>query len=220
MKIPHDRWPRLLALAAHELRTPAGVVSGYTRMLLQGRAGGLPDAQRAMLEAAGRSNDRLAELLDQMSELAHLEDGSATLATTAIDLAALASPADPAAPGPTVLPPLPAARLRADAARLRRALGATAALHRRKGTAEVALAARADEDALWLAVGAADAARDAVTAAPAALEPFDDLEGGLGLELTLARVVVERHGGAIFTRPGPGPDRQVTVIRLPLAEAG
>ena len=212
----------MLALAAHELRTPAGVVSGYTRMLLQGRAGDVPDAQRSMLEAADRSNTRLAELLAQMSDLAHLEDGTITLAPAAIDLAAALAPsADMAAPGPIALPPVPVVRLRADAPRLRRALVAIAALHRRQGPPEAAVAARAEAGALWLAVGAADAARDAVAeAATGPLEPFDDLAAGLGLELVLARVVIERHDGAIWTRPGPGPDRQVTVIRLPLAEAG
>ena len=57
-------------------------------------------------------------------------------------------------------------------------------------------------------------------AAAGTLEPFDDLRAGLGLELMLARVVIERHDATIWTRPGPGPDRQVTVMRLPLAEAG
>jgi len=219
VKIPHDRWPRLLALAAHELRTPAGVVSGYTRMLLQGRAGELADPQRVALEAADRSNARLASLLAQMSDLAHLEDGTTLLAPAPVDLASVLASSDGAAAMPTPVPPIPSARLSLDATRVGHALGAIAALHRRKGASDPALTARADAGSLWLAIGAADAAVAALAAGEADLRPFDDLQGGLGLELTLARVVVEGHGGAIFTRPGPEPAREVSVIRLPLAEA-
>lgn len=218
MKIPHHRWPQLLALAAHEMRTPAGVVSGYTRMLLQGRAGELADGQRSVLEAADRSNARLAALLAQMSDLARLEDGTLRLAPAMVDLATTLASRDAPAAMPTPVPPLPPALLSVDAARLRDALAAIAALHRRKGVGVPALAARTDDASLWLAVGAADAAAGALGVVEAALEPFDDLQGGLGLELTLARVVVEEHGGAIYARPGAEPEHEVTVIRLPLAE--
>jgi len=219
VKIPHDRWPRLLALAAHELRTPAGVVSGYTRMLLQGRAGELAGPQRALLETADRSNDRLAELVAQMSDLARLEDGTAPLALSVGDLAAvLASPGEPTAL-PTPVAPFPPVKLSLDASRVRRAFAALAALHRRKGASDPVMAARAGAGSIWLAVGAADAAAEGLAAPADGLEPFDDLQGGLGLELALARAVVEGHGGAIFTRSGAAPQHEVTVIRLPLAEA-
>ena len=207
MRDPNDFWPKVLTLAVHELRTPAGVVSGYGRMLLQDRAGAIEPAQRKLLEAADRSSVRVAELLAQMSELVHIEDGTAPVTLEETDLAALVPPLEPATPLPTV-------RLRADPTRLGRALSALARL---PASGNAALAAEVREDRLWLAIGAREEVGRAGVPAADALTTFDHLRGGRGLDLVLAHVVIEAHGGQIAALAGTPPGREVVVVQLPIA---
>jgi signal transduction histidine kinase len=55
----------------------------------------------------------------------------------------------------------------------------------------------------------------------AARAPFDEKRGGLGLVLPIARRVIERHGGGVWSPEGP-PDhkavRSTVIITLPLSE--
>src|SRR5258708_14177191 len=77
--VPVDaRWPKVLSLAVHELRTPMTVVAGYIRMLLKDRAGPLTDPQRRLLEKAEKSCGRLSALLTEVSDLANLDRGTAS----------------------------------------------------------------------------------------------------------------------------------------------
>ena len=69
------KWPKLLSLSAHEIRSPLSVVAGYVRMLLEERSGPLNDQQRQLLEKTQKSCGRLTEVLAQMSELSQLELG-------------------------------------------------------------------------------------------------------------------------------------------------
>ena len=71
------KWPKLLSLTAHELRSPLTVVGGYIRMLLKDRAGPLTEPQRRLMEEAEKSCGRLSSLVAEVSELAHLESGKA-----------------------------------------------------------------------------------------------------------------------------------------------
>jgi signal transduction histidine kinase len=69
----NSSFPRLVSLAAHDLRTPLATVSGFAKTLT--RAGELEDpAARyvAMIEAA---SDQMAELLDELGLAARIEDG-------------------------------------------------------------------------------------------------------------------------------------------------
>src|SRR5690348_10256307 len=95
------RWPKLLSLSVHEFRTPMTVVAGYIRMLLKDRAGPLADPQRRLLEEAEKSCGRLSELLTEVGDLAHLEDGRAAVARQKMDLGDALSAAI------ETLPPLP-----------------------------------------------------------------------------------------------------------------
>ncbi|MCA1648932.1 MAG: hypothetical protein LC753_01220 [Acidobacteria bacterium] len=87
--VDDPNWPRLLALAVHEFRTPMTVVAGYIRMLLKDRAGPLTDQQRRLLEEAEKSCVRLSGLLGEMSELSSLEAGTATFNRSEVDLRAV-----------------------------------------------------------------------------------------------------------------------------------
>ncbi|HEY3886625.1 MAG TPA: histidine kinase dimerization/phospho-acceptor domain-containing protein, partial [Vicinamibacterales bacterium] len=83
---PDPRWPNLLSLSVHELRTPMTVVSGYIRMLLKDRAGPLSEPQRKLLQEAEKSCGRLSELLSEASELVQLEDGRAVVGRQQVDV--------------------------------------------------------------------------------------------------------------------------------------
>jgi signal transduction histidine kinase len=74
----------LISLIAHEVRSPAAVVAGYLRLLLKGTAQNAPgpernspEAERHMIEEANRSCGRLLGLVQQLGELAILEESDA-----------------------------------------------------------------------------------------------------------------------------------------------
>src|SRR5262245_57459638 len=80
------KWPRLLSLSVHELRTPISVVAGYLRMVLKDPAGTLDGKYRHFLEEGEKSCARLAALVAEMSELSALESGKAALKRAPFDL--------------------------------------------------------------------------------------------------------------------------------------
>ena len=98
------RWPKVLSLAVHELRTPMSVVGGYVRMLLQDRAGPLTPPQRRLLEETEKSCARLSALVAELSDLTGLEEGSSSFNRARVELrgalwdAVAALPAQPERP--------------------------------------------------------------------------------------------------------------------------
>jgi signal transduction histidine kinase len=74
---------RLLGNIAHDIRTPATVVRGYLRMLLDGRVGPIDPAQRECLELAASGAAKLAALGAQVEEAANV---FASLAAQRLDL--------------------------------------------------------------------------------------------------------------------------------------
>lgn len=225
MSEPQDDRHRLLTLAVHELRTPLNVAAGYLKMLVDRRSGPLTDQQLQLAGRAGDSLDALTRLISDLAEIARLESGTLTLASRRHDLLAVAAEAVAAFVPPqeshvqAVLQggpgPYPIA---ADAERLVRSLrGCLAALAR-----EVPL------DATIVASVAGEGSPTAtVTLAPADLLPVldpdagawgpaDEWRGGTGLELPLARRVIELHGGRLLSPPGP-ERRPALMLCLPLA---
>lgn len=217
-------WPRVLALAAHELRTTAGVIAGSARLLQRDGADDLDAARRALIEAADRSGQRLATVLAQLSELAHLEDGTTTLLRQPLALAdllhPLVSPRREASPTIVAAGPWPAASLHVDGTRLLTALRALADAHAAGGRAEsrVHVAAGVRDGSVWIALGT-DPGLGTRTGPASGRHRFDGLRGGHGLGLVLAWVVVALHGGDIHTEPAGTTGGAITVVRLPLAAA-
>ncbi|MBA3639301.1 MAG: hypothetical protein M3541_19625 [Acidobacteriota bacterium] len=208
------RWPKLLSLAVHELRTPITVVGGYLRMVLKERAGPISDQQRKLLEEAEKSCGRLSALVTEMSELSALEGGTATFNAATVDLGRVLNealegvPALPDREVGLVLDGDSQARLSGDATRLKSALTALLAALRRE-------IVTSDRLILRLVSGEFDGAPvsklafgepetiDAIAAAdPASLERFNEWRGGSGLSLAIARRVIEQHGGRLFAPPG------------------
>ena len=220
-------WPKLLSLAVHEFRTPTTVISGYLRMLLKERAGPLADMQRKLIEDAEKSCGRLSALLADMSELAHLEDGRATLdrgefdLSEALDRIARETVVSEGEAGIQVRGTKGPLLVRADAERLRKTLAAIAHAIRREiieaGDLVISTSVRDvnGEHVAWIAFGPASVVEALEHADPSTLGPFDESRGGCGLSLPLARLVIDLHGGRLLALPG---DRQKAggVVQLPL----
>jgi signal transduction histidine kinase len=219
------KWPKLLSLTAHELRSPLTVVGGYIRMLLKDRAGTLTDQQRRLLEEAEKSCARLSSLVAEVSDLAHLESGTATFNRARVDLGALLAETIGALPGlgeRQVTVELasevgPNAMVHGDAVRLRAALGAILAAVRRELITSNRLCVRLEQNASpssYRITVADDGRIDGIAALPLHdLSAFDEWRGGCGLTLPNARRIIEAHGGSVWS---PTDDaRTAAVVTLP-----
>jgi two-component system sensor histidine kinase KdpD len=217
-------WPRLLSLAVHELRSPANVISGYVGMMLRGHGGVLNDVQRDALEQVAQSCDRLVGFLADMSEVARLADGRLESAVDRVDIGDLL--ADAAAnyeptPGTisrmAAVPPASPCPVSGDRSRLSRAVRVLAALIARNegdGTSVVATGRRV-EDEVVIAISPARHRLDPAEVGP--LESLDDLTGGHGVAIPLARMAIETVGGRVGVPTGPTGRANAAVIVLPLA---
>lgn len=208
---PSDpRWPRVLSHAAHELRTPVGVVLGYLRMLLRENATPLADQQRHMLQEVEKSTGRIKALTDELSDLAKLETGEATFDYKSVDLGALIEDTISA------LPPLPdreititldnqavGAMVEGDRRRLSTAFAAILFALRRELVTSTHLLVRLrrttweDAPVLWIAVAGNDRI-DAVDGAPLPdLGTFREDRGGCGLMPSIAERIIAKHDGRV-----------------------
>ncbi|MDO8963015.1 MAG: ATP-binding protein [Coriobacteriia bacterium] len=84
---------RFLASMSHELRTPLNSVLGFTGIMLQGDAGPLSDEQRRQLEMVRRSGRQLLALVNDMLDLAKIQEGHLGLEVLPFDPVAVAAAA-------------------------------------------------------------------------------------------------------------------------------
>ncbi len=82
-----SRFPRLVALACHDLRTPLATVHGFARTLVRSDLQEPVHRHVEMIEAA---SVQLAELLDELSLLARIESGRFEPRLETVDSLALA----------------------------------------------------------------------------------------------------------------------------------
>lgn len=80
----------MLALASHQLRTPASGVKQYVGMLLQGFVGDLTPDQKSVAKKAFVANERQLEIINQMLYVAKADAGQLMLEPTRINLHILA----------------------------------------------------------------------------------------------------------------------------------
>ncbi len=202
-----------LSIAAHELKTPLTSLRGGAQLLARQQARGLLDPARLAtgLDALVRATDRLAALIDDLLDVAHLRTGRLPLALRPVDLVALVGAAVAQAreraeghrltlAAPADLPPL-----LADPGRVEQVLTNVLdnALKYSPGGGAVAVTVAA------AGAGATVAVRDAGIglppgAAEAIFAPFGRAANaatsnlpGMGLGLAICRDIVARHGGWI-----------------------
>lgn len=80
-----------IAIASHQLRTPATGVKQYVGMMLEGYAGDVTDVQRSMLQAAYDSNQRQIKIVDDLLRVARVDAGKVKLSRHPTDMATLLS---------------------------------------------------------------------------------------------------------------------------------
>ena len=218
------RWPQLLSLSAHELRSPLSVVAGYIRMLLQQRAGPLSDDQLRLLQEAEKSCGRLSAVLAELSELARLESGTAPFNRSSVDLSTVLSEAIssmPALPDRVQTARLvdgPAIFVHGDAVRLKAAFSAIihALLRELVSSTElivrVAPAVHGGTRSTRLGIAEPSRLEDLMRLELSAFVPFDEWRGGTGLALPIARRILAAHGATLLGAPGDSKAAALVIL--------
>ena len=79
----------LLALAAHQLRTPATAVKQYTIMALEGYGGDLNKEQKALIQKAYENNERQLRTVNEMLYVANADAGKLRISPRVTDLVSI-----------------------------------------------------------------------------------------------------------------------------------
>jgi signal transduction histidine kinase len=219
-----------LNLASHELRGPLTVIRGYLSMFAEGSLGTLTDTGREVLPILGQKVDEMANLIEQMLDVARLEEGRLQLNLLETDVVEFLRSEIEAARRGIVEPGLEIkARLprRPVMARLDRGRFHTIVLNLLSnaikyspggGTITVALAAEPNELTLVITdqgvgIEPEDMPRlfsrfgRIVTPATSAIP-------GVGLGLYLSRELARMHGGELVAESEPGQGSTFT-LKLP-----
>jgi len=85
---PGDSFPRLVSLAAHDLRTPLATIHGFAQTLI--RMGELGEPKQRYVEMIGQASRQLTELLDELGLATRIESGRYEPNLQPVDTLALA----------------------------------------------------------------------------------------------------------------------------------
>ena len=214
-----------VASVSHELRTPLTAARAGLGLLEDSAGDRLGDAERELMANARRNIERLNVLIADLLTANQLEAGTLRLERAAIDLRTVVADAMTAV-HPLIQTkgqmlelalgePLP---VEGDSGRLEQVvLNVIANAHRHTpGGTRIVVSGHRDGDRVLLTV------RDDGPGIPIAelSKVFDRFyrlggEGGSGLGLSVARGIVEMHGGAIWaeSRPGNGATFQIALPR-------
>jgi PAS domain S-box-containing protein len=80
---------RFIANAAHEMRTPLAALLGFLEVLSKRRGELPPEKTEMMLDAIGRSGERLTTLLNNLLDLTRFQEGEFVIQPEAVDVANL-----------------------------------------------------------------------------------------------------------------------------------
>lgn len=211
----------LLTVVAHELRTPATVIHGYTKLLLAEKVGPLGSEQRHFLEEAAKSCQRLnafiGNLLEASRQAAHdspLEVHEGYLTPTLDGVAGFLKPLLEARELRIEVEVAEATLVRFDPVRLEQVLTnllANAIRYAPAGSAIRVAARPVRVDGLaWVEVSVSDEGSGVAAGdeerifLPYVRAGADRAAGGLGLGLSICKRIVEAHGGAIHVRSPVG----------------
>src|SRR5690606_33582871 len=216
---------RFLAIVSHELRSPLQAILGWVGVLERREDPG-PDLRKA-LRVIRRNAEAQGTLVDDLLDLARIEQGKFEIDRAPVDLAeiarsvceSLARPADEGGVAIVVDAP-PAAPVSGDALRLQQVVHNLVGNALKFTPADGRIEVRVRTDGSWQCVEVSDTGHGI---APELLgqmfEPFSQgdeasrrREAGLGLGLSLVRHIVERHGGEVRAdSPGEGLGATFTV---------
>jgi signal transduction histidine kinase/ActR/RegA family two-component response regulator len=220
-----------LAIVSHELRNPLSAMLGWTRLL---RAGGLSEKQKEQgLETIERNAVNQSQLIEDLLDVSRIVSGKFRLEVRVVNFVEVVQAAlDSARPAmdakqlrvKAVLDS-EAISLMGDATRLQQVvwnLLTNAMKFTPKGGSVQVVLKRVDS-VLELAV--ADTGRGiGSTFLPYVFEPFRQADasatraqGGLGLGLSIAKNLVEMHGGSISAQSEGDGLGSTFVVRLPVA---
>lgn len=219
-----------LANLSHEFSTPLQGVIGYAQLLLDGIDGELTAAQRGDVEAVLRNGKRLLDWAEDLLELARLDAKRRYLCVDRINMADLVEEVAEMAAGAgrqplenlshRVAPGCP--EVLGDVAAVRRALFHVLdnAVRHARGSRVTVEAGPAETG--WVRVAVRDQGPGMEPSVlDAALRGFSSKGGGGGLAvgLSMARRLVEIHGGSFEVESAPGEGTTVT-MHLPAAPRG
>lgn len=217
-----SRQREFVAAASHDLRTPLTVVRSYADLLARW-GGNDPRVVAESSRAIGRAAQTMERLVNDLLLLARV-DARPPLKTAplALDELALETVQEAGAVAPAVaveLGPVTPVTVTADEAYLRRAVWALVDNAVKYGGGRVTVSVARDGGEAVLAVADNGPGIDAADL-PRIFERFyradraRSREGGFGLGLSLARGIVEAHGGRLEAESAPGRGSRFT-IRLP-----
>lgn len=219
-----------VSFVSHELRTPLNAILGWTAMLRRGDAD--PSLTARALQSVHDNAARQARLIDELLDFSKVTSGRLTLAKDPVDtgdlLRGVVESMIPAAVAKQVtleLPGTPPATVMGDKARLEQVffnlLGNAIKFTPEGGRVSVHVCAEADRVDVT------------VTDTGLGIDPqfvpfvFDRFRqsadtagreyGGLGLGLSIARQLVEAHGGSITVESEGRGQGATFTVRLPLA---
>ena len=222
-----------VALVSHELRTPLTSIYGYTRLILDGRTGAVPEVMRDKLERVERQAVRLSGLISDLLDLSRIESGRIELKLEPLDLAVIGKTrmdeVSPQADEKRIElsfeaePELPHAT--GDAERIGQVvtnlLGNAVKFTPEDGRIETRVGREGGY--LWLSVkdngpGIAQSDHEMI---------FDKFrqasktgkQGGTGLGLAIARSIIQAHGGEIWVESVLDKGSEFS-FRIPIDEAG
>jgi signal transduction histidine kinase len=200
-----------LATLSHELRTPLNAILGYARMM---RSGAVPESRRdAALDVIERNSQMLTEMVEDILDVSRIVSGKLQLSVERIEIAPLVADAMS-----TVAPAAERRGIRvasrvdpdagvitADADRLRQVLwnllSNAVKFTPSGGTVEVSVTRLGADVEIAVADTGRGISREFL---PFIFERFRQADnpitreqGGLGLGLSIARNIVEMHGGTI-----------------------
>jgi signal transduction histidine kinase len=217
-----------IAIASHELRTPLSVILGYATFLKEDSQGAVSEHAAAVLNSALR----MRNLIEDMTNLRYLKMGEAELAREHLPLAAIFQAAYndveglATAKGHTLRVHSPEMGLIVVVDRIKLGMALTNLLNNAikftPSGGSITLSYERKPNAVWVIV------KDTGIGIPQdqlnkVFEEFHQVEdhmtrrhGGMGLGLSIARAVVEAHGGRLWAE-SEGPQRGSTFyINLPL----
>lgn len=221
-----------LRLASHELRAPVAIMRGYMSMLEDGSLGKLPEGVAQVMPVLGATAAGMTRIVDQMLDVARLEDSRLQLNVASADLGELvrevASDAEllHARSHPVVCRIAPMPRMAFDRARISTVLGnllSNAIKYSPQGS-EVAIRAEADGARVHVSVidhgvGISESQMPRLFGRFSRIaDPRTRDVSGTGLGLYLSRELARLHGGDITVKSKHGQGSTFT-LHLPLARA-